>query len=282
MPRSAADAISPGSFYYRHRLPVRIMHWVNVLAFFVLFMSGLQIFNAHSSLGWGKASYSGQAPWLDMRVEQGPNGGKIGVTEVFGHKFDTTGLLGLSENSQGVLVRLGFPEWSTIPGPRWLTMGRRWHLFFAWVLVINGIAYLAWSIGSRHLFRDLAPTRGDWRSIGRSVVDHLRFRHPKGTAAASYNVLQKLAYLIVIFGLLPLVILMGWAMSPWLGSVIPGWVDIVGGRESARTLHFLAAWALFLFLLVHVFQVIVSGPWNNLRSMITGRYRIPEDRNEAK
>lgn len=86
--------------------------------------------------------------------------------------------------------------------------------------------------------------------------------------------LQKLTYLIVIFGLLPLIILMGWAMSPWLDSVLPGWVDIFGGRQSARTIHFIVAWLLVAFVLIHVFEVVVTGVWNNLRSMITGRYRV--------
>jgi thiosulfate reductase cytochrome b subunit len=80
--------------------------------------------------------------------------------------------------------------------------------------------------------------------------------------------------LIVIFGLLPLVVMMGLAMSPWLGSLWPGWVDLVGGRQSARTLHFVAAWLLVAFVLIHVFEVVISGVWNNLRSMITGRYQV--------
>ena len=86
--------------------------------------------------------------------------------------------------------------------------------------------------------------------------------------------LQKLAYLVVIFVLLPLVILVGLAMSPWLNSLFPGWVDIFGGRQAARTIHFIAAWLLVAFVLIHVFQVIITGLWNNLRSMITGRYRV--------
>ena len=102
-------------------------------------------------------------------------------------------------------------------------------------------------------------------------------RHPHGEAARRYNVLQKLSYLLLIFGLFPLVLLTGWAMSPWLNSVLPGWVDFLGGRQSARTLHFIFAWTLVLFVLIHVFQVIVTGFWNNLRSMITGRYRISSE-----
>jgi thiosulfate reductase cytochrome b subunit len=142
-------------------------------------------------------------------------------------------------------------------------------------LVINGCVYLTFSFLSRHVARDLLPTPLDWRSIGRSILDHVRFRHPSGAAAARYNVLQKLTYLAVIFILLPLMVLTGWAMSPRLDSMLPGWVDVIGGRQSARTLHFVVAWTLVLFVLIHVFEVLISGLWNNLRSMITGRYEIP-------
>ncbi len=277
-PETGTESQRP--LHYRHRLPVRITHWINVLAFFVLLMSGLQIFNAHPELNWGKSSYTGKPPLLALRAEM-TNEGPAGVTEVFGHTFDTTGVLGLSGGAGETPEPRGFPAWATLPGPRWLAMARRWHLFFAWVFVINGLLYLAWTIGSGHLSRDLKPTRADWRSLGRSILEHLLFRHPRGEAATRYNVLQKLTYLIVIFGLLPLVILMGWAMSPWLDSLLPGWIDIVGGRQSARTLHFIAAWTLVAFVLIHVVEAIVTGLWNNLRSMVTGHYRIPEDRRES-
>ena len=260
--------------YYRHRLPVRIMHWINVVALTILLMSGLQIFNAHPSLYWGKSSYTGAPPILSMAAKDGGDGRMVGVTRVFGHEFDTTGVLGASRNEKGVLTQRGFPSWATIPGAQWLSMARQWHLFFAWVFVINGLAYVLYSALSRHLARDLTPTPRDWRSFGQSIADHLRFRHPEGDAAKHYNILQKLAYLSVIFVLLPLIILMGWAMSPWLDTVIPGWVDLFGGRQSARTIHFIVAWLLVAFVLVHVFEVIISGLWNNLRSMITGRYRV--------
>jgi thiosulfate reductase cytochrome b subunit len=235
----ANDRAAARYAYYRHSLAVRVLHWINVVALVVLLMSGLQIFNAHPALNWGKSSYTGAAP-----------------------------LFALAH---------GFPSWLTLPGGQWLAMGRRWHLFFAWLFVINGLLYVVYSVASRHLSRDLTPTRADWRSIGGSILDHLQFRHPRGEAARRYNVLQKLAYLLVIFGLLPLVILMGWAMSPRLDTVIPGWVDIVGGRQSARTLHFIAAWALVAFVMVHVFEVVVTGVVNNVRSMITGRYVIEKE-----
>ena len=271
-----AGARPSGSYlYYRHTLPVRLMHWINVVALTVLLLSGLNIFSAHSALYWGKSSYSGRPPLFEISTREDDDGDPVGVTTIFGHDFVTTGVLGASEGPDGELVGRAFPSWLTIPDSRWLSMARRWHFFFAWVFVINGLCYVAYSIGSRHLARDLAPDRPELRSIGRSIVEHLRFKHPTGEAAKRYNVLQKLTYLAVIFVLLPLVILMGFAMSPRLDSLFPGWVDLVGGRQSARTIHFIVAWLLVAFVLVHVFEVIVSGFWNHLRSMITGRYRVP-------
>lgn len=269
------ETASPDPLYYRHRLPVRIMHWINAIALLALLLSGLQIFNAHPALYWGKSSYTGHPPLLAMNAEQRADGAVVGTTLLFGHRFTTTGVLGASKDADGQMQARGFPSWLTVPGPQWLAMGRRWHFFFAWVFVLNGLAYLIYSAVSRHLSRDLWPDRQDRRSIGQSMRDHLRFRHPHGEAAKRYNVLQKLTYLLVIFVLLPFIALMGWAMSPRLDSLIPGWVDLVGGRQSARTLHFLAALLIVLFVGVHLFEVVISGAWNNLRSMITGRYRVP-------
>jgi len=274
--KAASSAAKPYR-YPRHRLAVRIMHWVNVLAVTMLLMSGLQIFNAHAALYWGQSSYSGHAPVLQITAIRGSDGRLFGVTRVLGHEFRTTGVLGVS-STDGRPTARAFPAWATIPGPQWLAMGRRWHFFFAWVFFVNGALYVAYSVLTRHLNRDLLPTRDDWRSIGRSILDHLRLRHPTGEAARRYNVLQKLAYLAVMFALLPLILLMGLGMSPRLDSLWPGWIDVFGGRQAMRTLHFIIAWAIVLFVLVHVFEVIISGFWNNLRSMITGRYELPKPR----
>jgi thiosulfate reductase cytochrome b subunit len=274
MTDTATPIAARSYLYYRHRLPVRIMHWINVLALTVLFMSGLQIFNAYPALNFGKSSYNGIPPVLEIGARMKPDGKPQGVTRVFGAEFDTTGWLGLTRGEGGQYVRSTFPPWMMLPGPQWLAMARAWHFFFAWVFVINGLCFLLYSLWSRHLTRDLAPTGEELRGIGGSIRDHLRFRHPKGEAEKRYNVLQKLAYLVVIFFLLPLIVIMGFAMSPWLDAVLTGWVDIVGGRQSARSIHFIVAWLLVAFVAIHVFQVIVTGLWNNLRSMITGRYRV--------
>jgi len=274
-PLEAATSAAPRRVY-RHRLPVRLMHWINVVCLVVLLGSGLNIFNAHPALYWGHDS-SGK-PWLSMRGEN-TTAGPIGKTRLGGTDFDTTGVLGLSEVNGRPTAR-AFPSWATIPGPQWLAMARRWHLFFAWLFVVNGVAYLLYTIFSRHLARDLVPTRFELRNVGRSILDHIKLKHPTGDAALRYNVLQSLTYLVVIFGLLPLVVICGMALSPRLNAVFTGWVDLLGGRQSARSLHFLAALGLVLFVVVHVAEVVIAGVWNEMRSMITGWYRVPEDSKE--
>jgi len=269
-----APVDSGTSVIYRHVLLVRITHWVNVLCLLVLLLSGLQIFNAHSTLYFGSKSDPSRAV-LSMRAARREDGSYMGLTTIGATTFDTTGILGLSRGPSGELESRGFPDWITLPTYRDLATGRRWHFFFAWAFVLNLLAYLVYAIASGHVRRDLAPSGSDLRHIGRSVWEHIRFHFPKGEEAKRYNVLQKLAYLAVIFGLLPLVILTGLTMSPALDAAFPVLLDVFGGRQSARTIHFLCAFGIVLFVLVHVFMVLVSGVWNNLRSMITGRYAIP-------
>jgi thiosulfate reductase cytochrome b subunit len=257
---------------YRHSVLVRVTHWVNALALLVLLMSGMQIFNAHPALYLGSKS-DFEHPVLAMMALENDDGTK-GVTEVLGHSFNTTGVLGLSRGTQGDLEARGFPSWATLPGYQDLSTGRRWHFFFAWLFVLNGLAYLLWSFGSRHVQRDLAPSGDELKHIGSSVVEHARLRFPKGEAAKSYNVLQKLAYLAVVFGLLPLMLATGLAMSPGMDAGYPILLDFFGGRQSARTIHFLTASGIVIFVAVHLIMVLITGVWNNLRSMITGRYVI--------
>jgi thiosulfate reductase cytochrome b subunit len=263
-----------GELYFRHALPVRLLHWSIVILLVILLMSGLNIFNAHPALYWGEQSYSGPPPFLALRGVTTQPGGLRGVTTIFGHDFDTTGFLGASRDPAGYMVAQGFPSWLTIPDVRWLAMARRWHFFFAWLLALNVACLVGYSLVSGHLRRDLLPTGRDWRSLGPSLVDHLRLRRPRGEAARHYNILQKLAYLAVIFILLPLIILMGLGMSPALDVLLPGWVSVFGGRQAVRTLHFAIAWTLVAFTFIHVFQVIVHGFWNNFRAMLTGYQRI--------
>ena len=262
---------------YRHPLPVRLMHWINVVVIVVLLMSGLNIFNAHTALYWGESSYGKKPPLIEIRGVQDKEGNLIGTTGIFGYKINTTGFLGASRGPDGNMEDQGFPIWITIPSYRWLALARRWHFFFAWLLVANGVSFVMYSLLSRHVTRNLLPTRQDLHSIGRSVVDHLLLRRQKGEEAIRYNVLQKTAYLSVIFLMAPAMILMGLGMSPALDALFRGLVSLFGGRQSMRTLHFFIAWALVAFVFVHVFEVIVNGFWNNVRSMITGYFKISSE-----
>jgi thiosulfate reductase cytochrome b subunit len=277
-PRDAAPsaAAPPGRHrIYRHALPVRICHWVNVVCLTALLMSGLQIFNAHPALYWGDKS-DFDHPWLAISAGQNDAGELVGVTTVLGHLFDTSGVLGLSKDADGEPAERAFPAWATLPGPEWLAMARRWHFFFAWLFVVNAAVYVAYTLLGGHLRRDLLPSRHDIAHIGRSLWDHLRLRFPKGEEAKRYNVLQKLAYLATVFVLGPLIVLAGLTMSPRLDASFPVLLDIFGGRQSARSIHFLCAAALLGFVVIHLIMVLISGVWNNLRSMITGRYDIDD------
>jgi thiosulfate reductase cytochrome b subunit len=277
-PRDRRSKDGKRTLFYRHPLPVRLSHWIIVLCFALLLMSGLQIFNAHPSLDWG-AKTDFDNPVLALRAaddstDQNPKG----VAVVFGHAFDTTGVLGVSADSDGTPIERGFPSWLTIPSYQDLATGRRWHFFFAWVLVAVGLFYLVYSLVSRHAARDLVPRAKELRHIGGSILDHARLRFPRGDEARHYNVLQKLSYLIVIFVLFPALILAGLTMSPGVDAAVPQLLWLFGGRQSARTIHFICAWALVLFALVHIVMVLLSGVWNNMRSMITGLYAIETER----
>ncbi len=270
-----------GSMFYRHRLPVRIMHWINVLSFVMMLMSGLAIFNAHPKLYWGQGSHF-DTPLLSIGAVRGPDGQLQGRTRIGSLEFNTDGVLGASRvQDDATLSSRAFPSWATIPSRQSLALARNWHLLMAWIFLLNGLGYVAYAVGSGHLRRDLLPTRAELRKIGSSMLDHLHLRHPSGEAAKRYNVLQNLAYLVVIFGLLPLVVVAGLALSPRMDTLFGGaWVELLGGRQGARTLHFIAAFSLLAFVLVHLFEVLVTGFWNNLRSMITGNYRVPPKRDE--
>jgi thiosulfate reductase cytochrome b subunit len=256
------------------------MHWINLLCMLVLVGSGLQIFNAHPALYWGAQS-TFAAPAFATVAVRGPEGRASGVTTIGDHRFDTTGVLGVSRRADGMRVKRGFPEWATIPGPRSLALGRRWHFFFAWLWVVNGACFLLWSLASRHLSQDLAMQARDWRGIGRSIVEHLRFHHPVGEEATHYNPLQKLAYLGVIFVLAPLAVLTGLSMSPQLASLLGWWLQLVGGRQSARTIHFIVMSLFVAFTVVHVLMVVYAGPINEMRSMLSGRFRVRIARGEG-
>jgi len=224
----------------RHSLATRVLHWINALSVLLVLMSGLQIFNADPSLYWGQHG-----------------------------AYPERALLSIGTH--------GFPHWATLPSWQGLASGRHWHFFFAWVLVVNSLLFWLISIGSGHFRRDLLPSRSEIAPthLLRDIRDHARLRFPRGEAAKHYNVLQKLAYVGVIFLLGPLILATGLSMSPGFDAACPWLVALFGGRQSARTIHFSAAMLVALFIAIHLLMVLLAGPWNELRSMVTGRYVVP-------
>lgn len=265
----------------RHSIVTRLTHWLNVLCLTVLLLSGLQIFNAYPRLHWGQYGAYSDLAFLEIGANES-GGEPRGFARIGSVTVPTTGVLGLSK-MEGEWTPRAFPAWLTLPSHQDLATGRRWHFFFAWVFVVNGLAYLGYGLLSRHFRRDLLPDRGELapRHLWREVIDHARLRFPSGEQARRYNALQKLAYIIVIAALPPLMVLTGLTMSPGVDAAFPVLLDLFGGRQSARTLHFITASLLVGFVVVHVAMVILSGPWNNLRSMVTGRYAIRRESPEA-
>ncbi len=264
-----------GDLVRRHRLSTRLWHWVNAVVLLVLLMSGLMIFNAHPRLYWGEYGANFDQAWLEIGQRGGEGFLRIGTAQVA-----TTGWLGSWTDPGGMERHRAFPYWATIPSSYSLADGRIWHLAFAWVLALGLLAYLLWSLVNGHLRRDIHISGAEWRlsHLWRDIKDHARLRLPTGAAALSYSMLQKLAYAVVLFGLLPLMILTGLAMSPGTDAWAPVVTELFGGRQSARSVHFLAAWGLVAFVVVHVAMVVLAGPFNEVRSMVTGRYRLPKER----
>ncbi len=263
-----------GELVYRQRVWTRLTHWIWAICLFFLLLTGLQIFNAHPSLNIGlESGFEYDNAVLEIGARQ--VGDEVrGYTRLFGTEFDTTGVLGLSGNDVQA-----FPAALTIPSYRSLATGRIIHFFFAWILVGTLAVWFAASLWNGHI-RDLSITRRDIAALPRDIADHarLRFHHTR-----SYNVLQKLAYAGVLFLALPLMILTGLCMSPGFNAAAPWLLDLFGGRQTARTVHFVVMLGLVGFFLIHMAMILAAGPLNEIRSIITGWYRIdPEGKGEAK
>jgi thiosulfate reductase cytochrome b subunit len=271
-------AASDDRLIYRQDVTTRITHWVWAVAMFFLLLSGLQIFNARPNLYIGQESGFGyQNSILDIysvNNEDGPRG----QTKLFGRVFDTTGVLGVSGSADRPSFT-AFPPWATIPSYRDLATGRVVHFFFAWILVGTLGIWLVNAISTGHLWRDIILKPRDLRELPRDIVDHLRLRFTHGR---SYTPLQKLAYFGVFAVAFPVIILTGLTMSPGMDAAWPWLLDLFGGRQTARTIHFIAMLAFVLFFVVHVLMVVLAGPINELRSMISGYYRTNIDKPEVR
>lgn len=276
---NAQEPAAPRERIYRHTLATRITHWINVLCFSVLLLSGLQILNAHPRLYWGEAGANTDPAFISFYAVEDESGALRGFTKIGALRFETTGFLGASR-VDGEMTARGAPSWLTLPTYRDLAAGRRWHFFFAWLFVINGLVYLGFGVANGHFRRDLKPSKDELRprNLWADIKKHARLHVPRGQESKRYNTLQKLAYLATIFIALPVMVLTGLTMSPGMNATLPFLLDIFGGRQSARTLHFLSAGALMLFVFVHVFEVFLAGAWNEIRSMITGWYEVKPEK----
>lgn len=242
-PPEARPALSAApEVIYRHAAITRITHWINVVCITALLMSGFQIFDAHPALYWGQKGAD-----FDRHIFAWPG---------------------------------GIPHWATIPGWQDLATGRIWHFFFAWLFVINGLVYLAYGFLSGHFRRDFLPTRRQLAHIGQSAWEHLRLKFPKGEEARTYNVLQKFSYIGIVI-LLPLMLATGLTMSPGVDSAFPWLLDLFGGRQSDRTLHFIFAWLIVGFVIIHLIAILAAGPINEIGSMITGRWKVEPEPHPA-
>lgn len=221
----------------RHALTTRIWHWVNAVALIVLFMSGLNISNAHRYLYWGNYGFDPADSWTSVAR---------------------------------------FPSWATIPQRYDLAEARDWHSTAAWIFALGLLVMWTVSLINRHFWRDIAASPRDWspRQIIAELRSHLKGKFAQGSG--SYNPLQKIAYGLVLGVMLPLMIFTGLAMSPGFEVAAPWLVDILGGRQSARSIHFIISWALFGFVVIHIAMVLLTKPLKQIGRMITGGTREDE------
>ena len=221
----------------KHALSTRIWHWINVVSVTILFMSGLNISNGHRRLYWGDWGFAAEHAWLEV-----PR----------------------------------FPGWATIPGHYSLATARDWHVVFAWVFALGLLFFMVRALWNGHFRRDLFTKLAEWspKNVWHDIVEHLKlkFEHE----GVKFNFLQKVAYSGVIFVVLPLMIFTGMVMSPGAEAAVPWLGDLLGGRQSARSIHFICAFALLAFFVVHIALVLLSGPIKQVRDMITGG-RIDEE-----
>jgi len=221
---------------------VRATHWITFIAFIALLVTGAEILISHPRFYWGET-------------------GNVNVRPLF--------VIPIPASRESV------PTGYNYVMPDANGWGRYLHFEAAWVAVLAGLVYGIYGILSGHFRKNLLPERRDWtwRSYWDRIGGYLQRRKPDSSEESSYNVLQRTSYLAVIFVLFPLVIWTGLAMSPTFTSAFPATVELLGGRQSARTIHFFVSCLLLLFLIVHVVMVAVSGFRSRMRGMITGYTR---------
>lgn len=253
----------PHDVVYRHGRIVRVTHWLNALAIFALLITGFGITQLHEPLYWGDAGQD----WGDVGQEINGPGGDAYPAIAKAPEFPSG-----AGSSPWIEEALASAQ-AYLQTP----MRVRDHIMFAWLFLFNGLVYLIAGFLSGRFRTLLRPSWRElsWRKIGHDLWNHARLRFPKGDEARSYNLIQKYTYLIMIFGVLPLQLLSGLALLPWVDAGFPWYKDLFFGRQSARTIHFSASLLILAFIMVHLAMVLLSGFGHNMRSMITGWYKVP-------
>jgi thiosulfate reductase cytochrome b subunit len=262
-----------GAKVYRHSIAARVTHWSWALAMLVLVMSGLQIFNAAPYLDASDKSDPAHRV-LSFDSQTAPGGAPVGTTTLFGHSFTTTHVLGYTDDGMGGEEARAFPGAITLPAEQDLADGRVWHLFFGWVLTISIVIYLVAGAIRKDL-RELILRPSDLPKLLPMQLYYFRLRKeppPHGT----YNPLQKAAYTVVLFVFVPLIVLTGLALSPGFDALTGPLIQLFGGRQFARTWHFTLMVLLIGYFATHMLLVFSTGAWNNLKSMVTGWYRLKD------
>ena len=270
------NGLATRQIQYRHSLPVRLWHWSNAMAVVVLLMTGLLIFDIHPHLYWGETGQKGLGAFVSLSGTHLDRDVPETELQIGSRHWNVTGILGSAiDDGFGGKYLLA----ASAPADWEFGATRGWHFAFAWFLGLSLPLYSAYLLASGRLTRMLLPTRADLipRNILSELWRHLLLRRPRGESARHYNLLQKVSYLVVIFCLLPALVLSGLAMSNAVTAAFPGLVALFGGHQSARSVHFIAAMLLVLFVLIHVFQVLVAGFFNMMRSMITGRFIVKRE-----
>jgi thiosulfate reductase cytochrome b subunit len=236
----SASAVPTATVTSRHSALVRTTHWITTLCFLALLVTGGEIVLSHPRFYWGETGNDLTQPLFKLPLPAS-------------RRLVPTGYSYVLPDQNG---------WS-----------RYLHFQAAWIMILTGLLYFIWGLFTGHFRKHLLPRGADlsWREFSRAIAKHLRFERPGEAEAWSYNVVQRITYLFVIFILFPFVIWTGLAMSPAFVSEFPATVNVLGGQQSARTLHFLVSLALLLFLLVHVAMVCIAGFKSRMRAMITGR-----------
>jgi thiosulfate reductase cytochrome b subunit len=251
-----ADSVEPSRLNEGHRGWVRISHWVIALAFLTLAVTGILILMVHPRLYWGEAGNDLMPALIELPISANHQPDKLERTTTF------TGIAGSPVSAYRKFEQFNENSWA-----------RSLHFLAGWFLVITGLFYVLAGLITGHVRRNLLPGARELAPapLWQEVRKYLHFDIGLSGGGPPYGLMQKLAYSIVVFLALPLMLITGLTMAPAVTAGYPWLLDLFGGYQSARTVHFFAFAILLLFLFVHVALVVVTGFRRQLRAMLLGK-----------